>query len=165
MRIEKKVAKLLTNQRKTLSIAESCTGGLLCHRLTNIAGSSNFFKIGLVVYSNDAKMKFLKIPSTVLIEHGAVSCEVARRMAQEIRKKLQTDFGIGITGIAGPGGATARKPIGLTFIAISKKNETISKQFIFKGNRSTIKSQAATWALRMLLSFLQSSEEKVQSRK
>ena len=155
MLIERKVAQLLTNRQKTLSVAESCTGGGLSNRLTNIAGSSSFFKLGLVTYSNEAKMKFLKIPSTVLIKHGAVSSEVARRMALSIRKTLDTDFGMGLTGIAGPTGATTKKPIGLTIIAISTKHETICKQFIFKGNRLSIKSQAATQALKMLLNFLE----------
>lgn len=155
MLIERKVAQLLTNRQKTLSVAESCTGGGLSNRLTNIAGSSRFFKLGLVTYSNEAKMKFLKIPSTVLIKHGAVSSEVARRMAHSIRKILNTDFGMGLTGIAGPTGATTKKPIGLTIIAISTKHKTICKQFIFKGNRLSIKSQAATQALKMLLNFLE----------
>ena len=155
MSVEKKAARLLIHRKKTLSIAESCTGGGLSHRLTNIAGSSHFFKLGLVVYSNEAKIKFLKVPSPLLIKHGAVSKEVAKHMAQAVRKILQTDFGIAVTGIAGPGGSTRNKPVGLTFIALSTKNETVCEQFIFKGNRLNIKSQAATQALTMLLKILE----------
>src|SRR3990167_3696143 len=118
MLIEKKIAQLLTAQKKTLSVAESCSGGLLCQRLTNIPGSSCFLKLGLVVYSNDAKIKFLKIFPQTLKKHGAVSQIVARQMAENVRKIFQTDFGIAITGIAGPGGGSVAKPVGLTFIAL-----------------------------------------------
>ena len=150
MPIEKRVAQLLTAQKKTLSIAESCSGGLLCHRLTNIPGSSHFLKLGLIAYSNDAKIKFLKIPLQILNKHGAVSQPAARQMAKNVRKFLQTDFGVGITGIAGPGGGSAVKPVGLTFIALSTKKKVVCRKFIFKGNRLSIKSQAANQALEIL---------------
>ena len=149
MLMEKKIAQLLIAQKKTLSVAESCSGGLLCHRLTNIPGSSNFLKLGLVVYSNDAKIKFLKISVPTLNKHGAVSEPIARQMAKNVRKIFQTDFGIAITGIAGPSGGNIRKPVGLTFIAVSTKKKTVCQKFFFKGNRLNIKSQAATQALKM----------------
>lgn len=155
MSIEEKVARLLIAQKKTLSIAESCSGGLLCHRLTNIPGSSHFLKLGLVVYSNDAKMKFLKIPLQIFKQYGAVSESAARQMAKNVRKLLQTDFGIAITGIAGPGGGTTTKPLGLTFIALSTNKKLICQKFLFKGKRLNIKSQAATQALRMLLNLFE----------
>ena len=155
MSVERETAYLLIHHKKTLSVAESCTGGGLSNRLTNIAGSSYFFKLGLVVYSNEAKIKFLKVPSPLLIKHSAVSRQVAKHMAQAVRKILRTDFGIAVTGIAGPGGSTRNKPVGLAFIALSTKNETVCEQFIFKGNRLNIKSQAATQALTMLLKFLE----------
>ncbi len=154
MLIEKKIARLLIAQKKTLSVAESCSGGLLCHRLTNIPGSSNFLKLGLVVYSNDAKIKFLKISIQTLKKHGAVSQTVARQMAGNVRKIFKTDFGIAITGIAGPGGGSPAKPVGLTFIALSTNKKIVCRKFVFQGNRLSIKSQTVTQSFKMLLKFL-----------
>ena len=154
MLIEKKIARILTDTKKTLSIAESCTGGLLANRLTNIPGSSNFLKMSLVVYSNDAKSKILKVPRALIRKHGAVSSQVAVSMAHKARKLLNTDFGIGITGIAGPSGGSKTKPVGLTFVAVSTEIETLCLECRFAGNRKSIKTQAATQALRTLLEFL-----------
>ena len=150
MSIEEKVARLLIARKKTLSVAESCSGGLLCHRLTNIPGSSNFLKLGLVVYSNDAKIKFLKISVPTLKKYGAVSEPIARQMTENVRKLFQTDFGLAITGIAGPGGGSIEKPVGLTFIAVSTNKKTVCQKIFFKGNRLKIKEQAVTQALKML---------------
>lgn len=158
MSIEEKVARLLMAQKKTLSVAESCSGGLLCHRLTNIPGSSRFLKLGLVVYSNDAKIKFLKISYQTFKQHGAVSEPVARQMAQNVRKLLQTDFGIAVTGIAGPGGGSPAKPVGLTFIALSTKKRIVCQKFVFKGNRLNIKSQAVTQAFQLFLKLISSPQ-------
>jgi nicotinamide-nucleotide amidase len=154
MLIEEKVAKSLINTKKTLSIAESCTGGLLSNRLTNIPGSSDFLKLALVAYSNEAKIKFLKVPQATIRKHGAVSTQVAIAMAQGARKSLKTDFGIGITGIAGPSGGTKAKPVGLTFIAICTEIEMLCLECVFVGSRKSIKTQAATRALRSLYEFL-----------
>lgn len=154
MKPELKVAQALTAQRKTLAIAESCTGGLLSHRLTNIPGSSNFLKFGLVAYSNETKTKLLKISPIVLKTYGAVSQPVAMAMAKGVRRLQKTDFGVGITGIAGPTGATKKKPIGLIYIAINNNKETLCLECHFHGNRTRIKSQATTQALDMLLEFL-----------
>lgn len=154
MSIEEKVARLLIAQKKTLSIAESCSGGLLSHRLTNIPGSSHFLKLALVVYSNDAKIKFLRIPFQMFKQYGAVSESAARQMAQNVRKFLHTDFGIAITGIAGPAGGTLTKPVGLTFIAVGTKKETVCQKCVFKGHRLSIKSQAATQALKLLFEMV-----------
>ena len=154
MRIEEKVAESLINTKKTLAIAESCTGGLLTNRLTNIPGSSNFLKFALIAYSNEAKIKLLKVPQAAIRKYGAVSTQVAVSMAQEARKSLKTDFGIGITGIAGPTGGTKAKPIGLTFIAINTEIETLCLKCLFRGSRKNIKTQAATQALRLLYEFL-----------
>ena len=152
--LEEELAKLFLKKKKTLSIAESCTGGLICHRLTNIPGSSKFFKAGLIVYSNETKIHLLKIPSQTLQKYGAVSEVVAEKMSQNIRQLLQTDFGVGITGIAGPTGGSVAKPVGLIFISVSSKEKTICRKFIFKGSRLKIKTQAAMQALKMLLIFL-----------
>ena len=154
MTLEQKIAQNLINSKRTLGIAESCTGGLLANRLTNIPGSSNFLKLGLVAYSNEAKSKILKVPQDMLQKHGAVSIEVAIAMAQGARKILDTDFGVGITGIAGPGGGTIAKPVGLTYIAVSTNIEVLCLECRFTGTRKSIKSQAATQALRTLHEFL-----------
>jgi nicotinamide-nucleotide amidase len=154
MPLEKEVACLLIKHHKTLSLAESCSGGLLANRLTNIPGSSRFFKLGLITYSNEAKTKLLKVPVAVLKKYGAVSPQTAERMAQGVRRLARTDFAIAITGIAGPGGGTTIKPVGLVYIAISSKTKILCVKNIFKGNRLRIKDQAATQALRLLLPFL-----------
>ncbi len=150
MSLEKAVAQSLITQNKTLAIAESCTGGLLTHRLTNISGSSKFLEAAVVAYSNVAKQKLLKVPSRMLRQYGAVSKHTAAAMARSIRKIHKTDLGIGITGIAGPTGATKTKPVGLVYIALSVRAETICLQCQFKGTRTHIKRQAATQALRLL---------------
>ena len=150
MSLEKTVARLFIARHKTLAIAESCTGGLLTHRLTNIPGSSKFLQAAVVVYSNEAKRTLLQIPSRMLPQHGAVSKQTAAAMAQSVRKIHKTDFGIGITGIAGPTGATKAKPVGLTYIAVSVPAETLCLQCLFKGNRLNIKRKASTQALRLL---------------
>lgn len=154
MPLETKIAKLLTKSKKTLSTAESCTGGLLADRLTNVPGSSNFFNLGVVTYANQAKSKLLKISPKTIQKHGAVSKQVALAMAKGVRKILHSDFGIGITGIAGPSGATKNKPVGLVYIAISSKNKSICVKSIFKGTRTSVKSQAATKTLKLLLNLI-----------
>ncbi len=154
MTLEEKVGQMLINQKKTLSLAESCTGGLLSHRLTNIPGSSNFLKTGIVSYSNDAKIKLLKVPEKIILASGAVSENVALAMAHGARKLFDTDFGVGITGIAGPTGASKSKPIGLTYIAIKSKGEALCIKSQFCGSRTQIKQKAATQALRLIQKFL-----------
>ena len=170
MPLEKTVARLLMDRHKTLAIAESCTGGLLTHRLTNIPGSSKFLEASVVAYSNRAKQRLLNIPSRMLRQHGAVSGQTATAMARSIREIHKTDLGIGITGIAGPTGATTTKPAGLVYIALSvpakgearqrrgspkaarrwRPAETLCLQCRFKGTRTHIKRQASTQALRLL---------------
>ena len=150
MSLEKTFARLLMAREKTLAIAESCTGGLLTHRLTNISGSSQFLEAAVVAYSHKAKQKLLKIPSRMLRQHGAVSKHTASAMARSVREIHETDLGIGITGIAGPTGATKTKPVGLVYIALSVATKTLCLQCLFKGNRITIKRKAATQALRLL---------------
>lgn len=154
MLLEEKIAHLLIDSKKTLSIAESCTGGLLANRLTNIPGSSKFLKSAFVLYSNEAKSKILKVPQALIYRYGAVSTQVAISLAQKARKSMGTDFGIGITGIAGPSGGTKAKPVGLTYIAVSTNLETLCLECRFKGTRKSIKSQASSQALRALNEFL-----------
>jgi len=157
MTLPKKIATLLTQKKKTLSVAESCTGGLLSACLTAIAGSSKFFRLGLVVYANEAKEKLLSIPSLTLLSSGAVSRNVAEAMAQNVRKYLETDFGLGITGIAGPSGGTKTKPVGLVYVAVSSKNKTLSAKYLFKGTRNKIRSLAVNESLGLLLKLILSS--------
>lgn len=154
MRAEKKIARLLRQKGKTLAIAESCSGGLLSHRLTNIPGSSQYFLGAVVAYSNQAKIKLLKIPSRLIATYGVVSNHVACAMAQGVRKLFDSDFGVSITGIAGPSGGTKDKPVGLTCIAVSCQTSTASVKSVFTGTRLSVKSQAAAKALKLLLNAL-----------
>ncbi|MGH7478825.1 MAG: CinA family nicotinamide mononucleotide deamidase-related protein, partial [Candidatus Methylomirabilales bacterium] len=118
-RLEEVVGHLLRLQGKTVAVAESCTGGLVVHRITNVPGSSEYFERGIVAYSNRAKEELLQVPSSLIARHGAVSPEVACAMAAGIRRLAGTDLGVGVTGIAGPGGGTEAKPVGLTYIALA----------------------------------------------
>lgn len=154
MQLEIKIAKILLQQKKTLAVAESCTGGLLSHSLTNVPGSSAFFHLGLIAYDNAAKIKLLKVPARYINTSGAVSAEVVTFMAKGVRNILNTHYAIGITGIAGPTGGNKYKPVGLTYIAVATASETIVQQFHFKGNRSQNKTLAKNAALRMLLKIL-----------
>ncbi len=150
MTTARKVARHLTLKKKTLATAESCTGGLIAHALTNIPGSSSWFKGGVIAYDNEVKINMLSVPRALLIEHGAVSAKVAQQMAEHIRNTLKTDFGIAVTGIAGPTGGTPQKPVGLVFISASSPRKTLVRKFLFKGTRLSIKKQAAQTALNLL---------------
>ena len=154
MFLAEKAAKSLIEKKKTLSLAESCTGGLLTHRLTNIPGSSQFLQCSIIAYSNASKHKLLKIPLKLIRKYGAVSKETAALMAQNVRKIFKTDLGVSITGIAGPGGATQQKSVGLCFIAVATAQKIRCLKCNFKGNRLQIKSHAADQALKLLLEFL-----------
>lgn len=138
----------------TIAIAESCTGGLLSNRITNIPGSSKAFLLGTVTYSNDSKNKILKIPKEIIPKHGAVSEETAKCMALNIQKITQASTSLGITGIAGPQGGNKSKPVGTVFIALSYRGKTSIKKFHFSGNRLQVKRKAADKAMEMLLEAL-----------
>lgn len=148
------VGYLLGKKRKTLSIAESCTGGLLGNVITSSPGSSLYFKGGVIAYSNQVKTDILKIPEEILDEHGAVSKEVALTMAQAIKGLYQTDFALGITGIAGPGGGTDNKPVGLVYIALVSKGNQVTKECKFIGSRQEIKFASVIAALDLLRRML-----------
>ena len=148
----KKIARHLIDKGYTLATAESCTGGLLAHRLTNVSGSSTYFMGGLVAYHNDVKTLWLNIPAKLLQQHGAVSAPVAEQMARHVRRMFQTDYGIGITGIAGPGGGTRQKPVGLVYIAVTSKQGTTTRKSFFQGTRLQIKKQSVDAALKLLSS-------------
>lgn len=150
MRLEEKILKKFIQSKQTLSLAESCTGGLIADLLTNMPGSSAFFLLGIIAYDNAAKVKILGVPSSLIKKQGAVSAPVAAAMAQGARKILKTDFSLAVTGIAGPSGGSKLKPVGLVFISVSTRSKTIVKKFLFKGTRLAIKRQAAQTALKML---------------
>jgi len=138
----------------TIATAESCTGGLLAHTLTNVSGSSDYFICGVISYSNTAKIQLLGVSEQLLKKHGAVSKEVAAAMAKAIRQHAQVTFGLATTGIAGPTGGTKDKPVGLVYIAISTMNTIVVKQFLFSGDRITNKESSCTAALELLLETL-----------
>ena len=148
--LEEIAGKPLLKHKKTISIAESCTGGLVSNSITDIDGSSKYFKMGIIAYSNKVKISRLDVLPKTLKEHGAVSKEVALSMAKGVRKAAGTDIGIGITGIAGPRGGTKTKPVGLVYIALISDKKQISKKFFFAGKRKEIKFLASRAALELL---------------
>jgi nicotinamide-nucleotide amidase len=148
--LEEVVGRILRKKGRTLAAAESCSGGLLAHRLTNIPGSSDYFSAGVVAYSNAAKTAFLGVQPSVVARHGAVSSVVARRMAQGIRKRARADYGLSITGIAGPSGATPKKPVGLVYTGLAWAGGSEVQKNIFLGNRQMVKFQSTQKALDMI---------------
>ena len=148
--LEGSAANILNKKKIKLAIAESCTGGLVANRLTDVSGSSKYFLMGIVAYSNDIKTNILGVSEESIKRYGAVSENVALEMANGIRFLACADIGIGITGIAGPAGATRAKPVGLVYIALTGCGKSIVKEFRFKGSRQEIKFQASQTALDML---------------
>lgn len=144
----------LKSKGMTLAAAESCTGGLVSHTLTNIPGSSENFDSGFVTYSNDAKVRVLGVSEDTLEKFGAVSSQTVEEMAEGVRKVRGADLGLGISGIAGPGGGTPEKPVGLVFIAVSGPNGTKWREFGFDGNRTEIKNSSAKSVLELLNEYL-----------
>jgi nicotinamide-nucleotide amidase len=155
MTMEEVVGHALATRRMTIAVAESCTGGLIGHRLTQVPGSSAYLDRVLVCYSNEAKMELLDVPKAVLARHGAVSPEVAAAMARGVRERSKTDVGLSVTGIAGPGGGTAQKPVGLVYVGFDAKGTgVLAKEFRFHGPRDTIKLRASQAALNVLRQWL-----------
>jgi nicotinamide-nucleotide amidase len=152
--VECVIGRRLTERRQTLATAESCSGGLVAHRITNVPGASEYFLGGVVAYGNDAKVNLLGVNPDDIADHGAVSEPVARRMAEGARSRFGADFGIGITGIAGPGGGAAGKPVGLVYIAVADGRTTVAARTVFDGPREAVKEQTAEKALFMLLERL-----------
>jgi nicotinamide-nucleotide amidase len=144
---EEVVGMCLILKQATVGVAESCTGGLIAERLTNIPGSSRYFLSGIVTYSNESKIELAGIPPLVLEMQGAVSEEVARGLAEGIRERLATTIGIGVTGIAGPGGGSEEKPVGTVFIAVAGSAETVIQRHLFTGGRDKVRWQASQAAL------------------
>ncbi len=144
------VGEKLAQQGKTIALAESCTGGLVAKLLTDVPGASRYFTHGWITYSNEAKTAELGVPADLIERHGAVSEQVAQSMAQGARKKAHTDFAIGITGIAGPTGATEQKPAGLVYISVDSGTGCETKRCIFSHERRFVRLRAAQTALNML---------------
>ncbi|MCH8207652.1 MAG: competence/damage-inducible protein A [Nitrospinae bacterium] len=148
--LEGNLGQLLREKKLTLAVAESCTGGLIGHRLTNISGSSDYYLEGFVTYSNEAKARRLGVEMKLIEKHGAVSLDVALAMAEGVRKAAGADRGLAVTGIAGPTGGTESKPVGLTFIAVSDKERSQCERFLFPQDRIRNKERAAQAALNLL---------------
>ena len=153
--IEEIIGRLFRKRGWRLSTAESCTGGLIGHRITNIPGSSDYFDGGVITYSNDAKRELLKVPEEIIRTYGAVSRHTAVAMAEGIRKLRGTEIGLGVTGIAGPTGGTEGKPVGLVYIALSSPVRVECKEFRYDGDREMIKLQASEAALSMIRRLLE----------
>jgi nicotinamide-nucleotide amidase len=144
------VGEKLARQEKTIAVAESCTGGLLAKLLTDIPGASEYFTHGWVTYSNRAKSGELGVPGELIEEHGAVSEQVAEAMARGARRRAGTDFAIGITGIAGPGGGSEQKPSGLVYVSVDSEQGCETKRCLFTHNRRFVRLRSAQTALNML---------------
>ncbi|MBN2054620.1 CinA family nicotinamide mononucleotide deamidase-related protein [bacterium] len=158
-RLEEVVGTLLRERALTLSVAESCTGGLVAHRLTDIPGSSAYFERAVVTYSNRAKEELLGIPRELIDDFGAVSAQVARAMARGIKWRSGTDLGLSITGIAGPGGGTQLKKVGTVFIGLAHRDDVVVKHHLLHGGRERIKYWSSSLALDLLRRILQDSFE------
>ncbi len=153
--LSSKVVRILTKKKLSVSFAESCTGGLLASTITSISGSSKVFNMGLITYSNNAKVKFLKIPKKTITKYGAVSYETCISMVKNLSKISKSNISISITGIAGPNGGTKEKPVGLVYIGFKKGSKIIIKKYLFK-NKKRIRIQKATVneALKMVLNTI-----------
>ena len=149
---------LLRQRSLRLAVAESCTGGLIGHRLTNIPGSSDYYMGSVTAYAYEAKVRLLGVSWSSLEKYGAVSQEVAIEMARGLRTSLDADIGLSVTGIAGPGGGTPEKPVGLTWIGFSSPDGEEARQFVWQGDRLQVKEQSAEAALRLLVEYLQKVE-------
>ena len=153
--LSQKVIKLLRFKQIKISLAESCTGGLLASTITSISGSSKIFTLGLVTYSNQSKIKILKVPKKIIIKHGAVSYETCLSMVQNLSKISRSNISLSITGIAGPKGGTKNKPVGLVYIGIKKGTKILIKKYLFKSkNRFVIQKASVKSALNLILSVI-----------
>ena len=150
-----KIVNKLIKKKLTISVAESCTGGLLSSAITSISGSSKVFTLGLVAYSNHSKIKVLKIPKNTIRKYGSVSEPVCLAMLKNLNKISKTNISVSITGIAGPSGGTKIKPVGLVYVGIKKGNRVEAKKYLFKNKgRSYIQKAAVNKSLGLILSFL-----------
>ena len=155
MSVNKKIIVLLKRKKLRLAIAESCTGGMLSSAITSVSGSSKIFIMGLVTYSNLAKIKHLKVSSSIIKRYGAVSEKCCLKMVEGLSKLSKSKINISITGIAGPKGGSKTKPVGLVYIGIKKGKKIIIKKYIFKNkNRENIRKNSVKEALRLIEKFI-----------
>ena len=163
-RPEEDIGPLLRRRKATLSVAESCTGGLIAHRITNVSGSSDYFEMGIVSYSNRSKVQLLGVSKRDIDRYGAVSHRVAEQMVRGIRLNAKTDIGLAITGIAGPLGGTRGTPVGTVFIGLDHEGGTEVRKFYFGGNREEIKEKASQKSLEMLMDYLMGMDNKASKK-
>jgi nicotinamide-nucleotide amidase len=153
--MEEVVGRGLAQHHLTLAVAESCTGGLIGHRLTQVPGSSAYLDRGIISYSNQAKIELLGVPAQLITRYGAVSAEVAAAMAKGVRTRSRVSVGLSVTGIAGPGGGTARKPVGLVYVGLDAgRGGRETKKFMFHGDRTSVKLRSSQGALDLLRRWL-----------
>tara|TARA_Y100000590_G_scaffold221342_1_gene250461 strand:- start:1013 stop:1486 length:474 start_codon:yes stop_codon:yes gene_type:complete len=154
-KLSQKVVKLLSKRKLKISFAESCTGGLLSSTVTSITGSSKVFTLGLVTYSNQSKIKILKVPREIIKKNGSVSYDTCISMVKNLNKITKTNISVSITGVAGPKGGTKQKPVGLVYIGIKKGNKTLVKKYLFKNKkRNSIQKATVNKALNLVLSIV-----------
>ena len=153
-KLEEDVGDLLNERGLSIAVAESATGGLLSHMITNVPGSSNYFMGSVVSYDNEIKARVLGVKKEILEQHGAVSRQTGEQMAEGVRKVMNVDIGLSDTGIAGPTGATTEKPVGLFYIGLSSKDGTHVERHVFRGSRLENKRSAAEATLSMLKEYL-----------
>ena len=152
MKLSQKVVKLLIKKNLKISFAESCTGGLLSSSITSISGSSKVFTLGLITYSNQAKINILKVPKKIILKHGAVSYETCFSMVKNLNKISKTNISLSITGVAGPKGGTKQKPVGLVFIGVKKAKKIVVKKFLFRSKkRNSIQKSTVNKSLNLIL--------------
>lgn len=156
--LARRVGRVVRDRGMHLATAESCTGGLVAHLITEVAGSSDYFSGALVTYSNDAKVALADVPSDLLEAHGAVSAQVAQAMAEGTRRRLGVDLAVAVTGIAGPDGGTADKPVGLTYVAIADREGSDVRRHVWDGDRSGNKRSSAAAALEFVLERVGASQ-------
>ena len=155
MTLEEKIGRILAGRSLTLGTAESCTGGLIAGRITNVAGSSEYFEGGFVTYSNRVKTLFLGVPEKTIESSGAVSAATAAAMARGAGERLGVDLAVAVTGIAGPGGGTPDKPVGTVFIGLAAGGRTYVREYHFSGTRRKIRQQTSEKALEFVLDYLE----------
>ena len=152
----KKLVSICIKKKIRINLAESCTGGLICSSIVSVANASKVFELGLITYSNEAKIKLLKIPYEILSKHGAVSRKTAYYMANGLAKYKNIDFSLAITGIAGPSGGTVQKPVGLVYFSFYLRNTKIKvEKKIFKGSRNKIREKAANYAIEKSIEIIE----------
>ena len=155
MKLEKKILNILVKKKLKLSVAESCTGGMLSSTIASVSGSSKVFNLGLVTYSNESKIKVLKVSKKIIRKYGAVSEQVCLAMVKNVSKIGKTNMSVSVTGIAGPSGGTRKKPVGLIYVGIKKGNKINVKKYLFKNKeRAYIQRNAVNKSLALILSAL-----------